>query len=66
MITHEKFKKVNKGGIFCGVVTHVRIKYDRKRLDILISTLFKHNGLKETFEKELKTYMTTEEYLEGK
>ncbi len=29
MTTHEKFKKSNGGGIFCGVITHIRIKYDR-------------------------------------
>jgi len=29
MTTHEKFKKSRGGGIFCGVITHIRIKYDK-------------------------------------
>jgi DNA polymerase-3 subunit alpha len=40
MITHEKFKKSRSGGIFCGVITHIKIQYDKNDNQMAFVGLF--------------------------
>lgn len=40
MTTHEKFKKSRIGGVFCGVVTHVRLKYDKNKNQMAFIGIF--------------------------
>lgn len=40
MLTHSKFKKNRVGGVFCGVITHVRLKYDKNNNEMAFIGIF--------------------------